>query len=87
MDSGRLARLTNPAISPGPEPGLGVLAHPNIHFIYESLEHVEGTNLQIQNSRISMTQDNNRISKRNPSESLGLRIGHVAETRGLEPDK
>lgn len=34
------------------------LADPNIHRTYEMLEHVKGMNLQIQNSRIVMAQDN-----------------------------
>ncbi|KAL6041268.1 hypothetical protein STEG23_022974 [Scotinomys teguina] len=46
------------------------LVHPNIYLIYELLEQVKGMNLQIQNSSISTTQDNNRISKKGPNESL-----------------
>ncbi|KAL6075413.1 hypothetical protein STEG23_006014 [Scotinomys teguina] len=42
------------------------LAHANIYLIYELSEHVKRTNLQIQNSKISTTHDNNRISKRSP---------------------
>ena len=44
------------------------LTHPNIYSIYELLEHVKGPVLQIQSCRISMTQGNNRISERSPSE-------------------
>lgn len=39
---------------------------PNIHLIC-MLDHVKGTHLQMQNSRISKTQDN-RTSKRSSSE-------------------
>lgn len=42
-------------------------AHPKSHLIC-MLDHVKGTNLQMQNSRISKTQDY-RISKRSSSES------------------
>lgn len=42
-------------------------AHPSIYLIC-MLDHVKGTNLQRQNSRISKTQDN-RISKRSSGES------------------
>ncbi|KAL6053888.1 hypothetical protein STEG23_003715 [Scotinomys teguina] len=48
------------------------LAHSNIHLIYELLEQVKEMSLQIQNSRISMTQGNNSISKKSPSESPSL---------------
>ena len=44
------------------------LAHPNIYPINELLVFTKGPALQIQNYRISMTQGNNRISKRSPSE-------------------
>ena len=40
----------------------------NIHSISELLECMKGLVLQIQNFRISMTQGNNRIFKRSPSE-------------------
>lgn len=43
------------------------LAHPNSHLIC-MLDHVKGTNLQMQNSSISKTQDY-RISKRSSGES------------------
>lgn len=48
------------------------LAHPNIYPIYELLEHVKGPVLQIQSFRISMTQGNNRITKRSPGEDTVL---------------
>lgn len=38
------------------------LAHTNIYFIYELLEHRKGPVVQIQSCKICMTQDNNRIS-------------------------
>ena len=44
------------------------MAHPNIYPIYELLECVKVPVLQIQNYRISMTQGNDRISERSPSE-------------------
>lgn len=39
------------------------LACPNIHSIYDLLEHVKGPDLQAQNCKISITQANNRISQ------------------------
>lgn len=45
------------------------LAHANIHLIYDLLKNVKGMNLQTPTSRISMTQENNRISRRSLSES------------------
>ena len=44
------------------------LVHLNIYPIYELLEHGKGPVLWIQSCRISMTQGNNRISERSPSE-------------------
>ena len=44
------------------------LADPKIYPIYKLPEHMKGTVLKIQSCRISMIQDNNRISKRSPSE-------------------
>ena len=61
------SQLTNPATTQAQNQGYE-LAHPNIHFIYELLAHVKGTNLQIQNIRISTTQDS-RIAKRSSTES------------------
>ena len=60
--------MTNPATTQAQNQGYE-LAHPNIHFIYELLEPVKGMNLQMQSSRISMTQDSNRISKRSLSKT------------------
>lgn len=50
---------------PGPGPELK-LDYPRIYIICELLEHVKGLVPLIQNCRISMTQDNNRITRRNP---------------------
>lgn len=50
------------------------LAHPNIHPNCEVLEHVKGRVLQTQSYRTSMAQGNNRIAKRNPSESPVLMV-------------
>ena len=44
------------------------LAQPSIYLIYDLLEHVKGPVLHSQSCRISTTQGNNQISKRNPSE-------------------
>lgn len=43
------------------------LAHINIHF-YEMLEHVRRPDLQLQSYKISMTQGNNKIFEKRPSE-------------------
>jgi hypothetical protein len=51
-----------------------VLAFPNIFTFYELLEYIKGPLLQIQNCRIPMTEDNHRISDRNPDEDLVLRV-------------
>lgn len=40
--------------------------HPNIHPIYELLEHLKRPILQIQNFRVSVTQDNNRRCETSP---------------------
>ncbi|KAL6040919.1 hypothetical protein STEG23_037895 [Scotinomys teguina] len=45
------------------------LAHHNIYLICDLLEHVKGLVLQIQSCSIYMTQGDNRISKRSPSDS------------------
>ena len=63
----RAGRLTNSATTQAQIQGFE-LAHPNIYPIYELLECMKGPVLQIQSCRISMTQGNNRISKRSPSE-------------------
>ena len=44
------------------------MAQPNIYPIDELLEYIKGLVLQIQNYRIPITQGNNRISERSPSE-------------------
>jgi hypothetical protein len=44
------------------------LVHPNIHLIYELLEHMKGPILQIQSCRISMAQGNNQITERSPGD-------------------
>ena len=53
----KVAGLTNTDTSQSQNHGYE-LAHPNIHFIYELLEHMKRINLQTENCRISMTQDN-----------------------------
>jgi hypothetical protein len=63
------------------------LAHPNIYPIYELLEHAKEPALQIQSHRISMTQGNNRISERSPSDDPVLTVLTLAEARGLETDQ
>ena len=63
----RAGRLTNSATTQAQIQGFE-LAHPNIYPIYELLECVKVPVLQIQNYRISMTQGNDRISERSPSE-------------------
>ena len=60
-------QLTNPAPTQAQKQSYE-LADANIHGTYEMLEHVKGMNLQIQNSRIVMTQDN-RLSTESSSES------------------
>jgi hypothetical protein len=44
------------------------LAHPNIYPVDEPQEYVKGPVLHVQSCRISITQGNNRISKRSPFE-------------------
>ena len=44
------------------------MVYPNFYPIDELLEFMEEPVLQIPNYRISMTQGNNRISKRGPNE-------------------
>ena len=44
------------------------MAHASTYPIEELLECMKGSVLQIQNYRVSMTQGDNRISKRSPSE-------------------
>ena len=61
------------------------LAHPNIHPDCDPLEHVKGLVLQTQSCRISMTQDNNRRTRKTPRK--GLSIDSVAGNRGLKSDQ
>lgn len=46
------------------------MAHPNFQPIYDLLEYVKGPVRQTQSYSISITQGNNKIAKRNPSEGL-----------------
>ena len=54
------------------------LAHTNILLVYDLLQLVKGSVLQIQICRITMTQGKNKITKRRPVS--------IAEARDLEPD-
>ena len=56
------------------------LAHPKIHIICELLEPVKGSILQIQSCRISMTQDNDKITGRSPGEAPTLMVSQRPET-------
>jgi hypothetical protein len=56
------------------------LAHPNIYPIYELLEFMKNPVLLTQTHMISMTQENNRISKFQGGSS----IARVAEASGLK---
>ncbi|KAL6085461.1 hypothetical protein STEG23_004663 [Scotinomys teguina] len=67
--AGKWMDLENVILSEAQNQGYELLAHPNIHQTDELLEHEKGTNLQIQNTKISMTWDINRISQKNPSDS------------------
>lgn len=62
------------------------VAHPKIRLNYEMLEHMIWPDLQIQSYRTSMTQGNNRISKRSPSGGPVL-IVSTAKVRGLKPEQ
>ena len=55
------------------------MVHPNIYPIHELLEHLKGLVLQIPSYRISMTQDNNRLSVRSPSEDPVLIVWQKPE--------
>lgn len=44
------------------------LADPNMYLIYELLEHKKGLFIGIQSCRISMSQGNNKMSQKSPSE-------------------
>jgi hypothetical protein len=50
------------------------LAHTNTYLIYELLECVKGPVGQILTYRISMTQGNNRILEKTPSEDPVLTV-------------
>jgi hypothetical protein len=50
------------------------LAQPNIYPIYEPLEHMKGLVLQTQSFKISMTQANNKKTKRSPGEDPILTV-------------
>ena len=54
-------------------------AHPIIYIICELLERVKGPVLQPQSCRISMTQGNNRITGRSPSEDPVLMVSQKPE--------
>ena len=56
------------------------MAHTNTYLIYELLECVKGPVRQILTYRISMTQGNNRISERSPSEVPALTGKQKPET-------
>ena len=43
------------------------MVHPNIYPMDKLLKCMKRRDLQIQNDRISMTQDNSKISERSPS--------------------
>lgn len=59
--------LTNPATTQAQSQG-SKFTHPNIHPIYDLAQHLKGPVLQFQSFKISMTQDNSRVSRRSPSE-------------------
>lgn len=50
------------------------LTHPNIYPTFERLDCMKGSVLQKQSCRISMTQDNNRVSEKNPCEDPVLMV-------------
>jgi hypothetical protein len=50
------------------------LAHPYSYLIYDLLEDVKGTVMQIQSFRVSRTQRYNRISETNSSEDPVLMV-------------
>lgn len=62
------------------------IAHSNIHSIYELLGCVKGLVLHIQSCRISMTQDNNRMSERNQSEKPVRMVLQRPEALNLTSD-
>ena len=67
QESRRASRLTSLDSSQAQIQGFE-LAHASTYPIEELLECMKGSVLQIQNYRVSMTQGDNRISKRSPSE-------------------
>ena len=54
------------------------------HHMYDLLEHIKEQVLKTLSFMTSMTQGNNRISKRSPNEGPAW---IVAETRGFELDQ
>ena len=66
--------MTNPTTAQAQNQGCE-LAHP----IYDLLEHVKGPVLQIQSSRVSMTQGTNRISTKSPCEGSVLMVEQKPE--------
>lgn len=67
---GKAGELTNPAIIYPQKYGYE-LARPSIHLSYDLLEFmVKGLDWQLQNSRVSMIQNNHRISRNSSSEEL-----------------
>lgn len=72
-----------PGYNPGPELGLQI-SSPNTHFIYELLECVKGSDLQVQSYRISMKKRQQEdIQEESQWETS---IESVAEARVLETD-
>lgn len=65
--SRRTGQLTNSATSQAQVYGFE-LGNLNIYTVYDLLEFMKGLALQTQSCRTSMTQGNNTISKRSPSE-------------------
>lgn len=60
--------LTKPATTQAWSQGSGLI-HANNHHNCELLEHVKELDLQMQRCRTSLTQGNNKVSQRSPSES------------------
>ena len=65
----RTGGLTNSAISQTQIQGVK-LAHPNIYLIYDLLELLKESVLQILNFLVSMTQSNNNIFARSHSKDI-----------------
>lgn len=70
--------LTSPATTQAQNQSYGVL-HLNIHSICDLLEHVKGQVLQTPSCRISMTQGNDRITKRGPCVGPALTVWQKPE--------